>query len=302
MKNYGVIDLGTNTFHLLIASWKKGEGFREQVRERRFVKLGEEGLERLGPQAYQRGLQTMREFKQILDSHQVDQLRAIGTAALRTADNGLAFIQEVNEQTGIRVQLIDGDEEARLIHLGVIQAIPFDETPCLIMDIGGGSVELIVADQQEVHWAQSFPVGVAVLQRKFHHSDPIRQREVNALRRFLQQELKQLFPILESYPIHELVGASGTFEVLEELLPPDGVISLYTSFFSSSFYPFFQSILATTHQERLAMEKLPESRADMFVVAMLLLEFILRKTGAHRITVSKYAMKEGILWEMLSKE
>lgn len=298
MKNYGVIDLGTNTFHLLVAGWENGAGFREQCRERRFVKLGEEGLERIGPDAYRRGLQTVREFKRIMESCRVDHLRAIGTAALRTADNGMAFIREVAEQTGIRVQLVDGDEEARLIHLGVIQAIPFDDEPRMIMDIGGGSVELIIADQHEVHWAQSFPVGVAVLQRRFHQSDPITQREIKALRHFLQCELDALFPVVKRFAIDELVGASGTFEVLEDLLPVDGNNPLHTTFSTSVFHPFFRHILTTTHRERLDMEKLPDSRADMFVVALLLLEFILRKTGARRIAVSKYAMKEGVLWEM----
>ncbi|MEN0005954.1 MAG: hypothetical protein AAF798_17520, partial [Bacteroidota bacterium] len=124
-QRFAVIDLGTNTFHLLITEALPAGGFSEVYRERKFTQLAEEGIETIGAAALQRGLKALQHFKQQLTAHQVEQVRAFGTAALRTASNGPDFIRQVAEEIGIDIQLISGTEEARLIHLGVLQAVEF---------------------------------------------------------------------------------------------------------------------------------------------------------------------------------
>jgi len=299
MARYGVIDLGTNTFHLLIVEKRDAFSFVEIYRERRFIKLAEEGIERIGPAAYGRGLAAIRAYHAHMEQYGVERVRATGTAALRTASNGLQFIRQVGAETGIQVDLISGDEEARLIHLGVVQAIPFGREARLIMDIGGGSVEFIIADGQAVHWAGSFPVGLAVLNRRFHHSDPIEAEEISALHAFLERELLPLYKALERYPIFDLVGASGSFEILENMMTTreegDNKINLSCE----DFHALLSRFLPTSLDERLAIPQLPASRADMFIVALLLLEHVLRKSQASRIAISRYAMKEGMLYEMM---
>jgi exopolyphosphatase/guanosine-5'-triphosphate,3'-diphosphate pyrophosphatase len=219
MSNHkAVIDLGTNTFHLLIVAPDEQLGFREVFRERRFIKLAEGGIEYLSDAAVQRGLEALVDFKSELDRHQVVEVRAIGTAALRTARNGSAFIELVKDTTGIQIELIDGSEEARLIHLGVALATPLGTERGLIMDIGGGSVEFIIADVEKVYWAQSFPVGVAVLYERFHKNEPISEAEQMALKAFLKEQLRPLGNALDRYPCQDLLGASGTFDVLEDIL------------------------------------------------------------------------------------
>ncbi len=299
MARYGIIDLGTNTFHLLIVERQGGQPFVELYRERRFIKLAEEGIERIGAGAYARGLAAIRDYRGLMEQYGVDRMRATGTAALRTASNGPDFIREVAVETGIRVDLISGDEEARLIHLGVSQAVAFGPEDRLIMDIGGGSVEFIIADREEVHWAQSFPVGLAVLNRRFHHSDPIEATEMAALQAFLESELHPLYRALEQYPVSDLVGASGTFEVLENMVTHCREGAHEVSLCIEDFYGLLQRILPTTLEERLTIPELPASRVDMFIVALLLLEHVLRKSGARRIVISRYAMKEGMLYEMM---
>ena len=299
MARYGIIDLGTNTFHLLIVERQDGQAFVELYRERRFIKLAEEGIERIGAGAYARGLAAIRDYRGLMEQYAVDRMRATGTAALRTASNGSDFIRQVATETGIRVDLISGDEEARLIHLGVSQAVAFGHEDRLIMDIGGGSVEFIIADRAEVHWAKSFPVGLAVLNRHFHHSDPIEATEITALHAFLESELHPLYRALEQYPVSDLVGASGTFEVLENMVTHCNEGAHEVSLCIEDFHALLQRILPTTLEERLAIPGLPASRVDMFVVALLLLEHVLRKSGARRIVISRYAMKEGMLYEMM---
>lgn len=301
MKRFGVIDLGTNTFHLLIAEPDERGGFRELYRERHFIKLAEEGIEKIGAGAFERGLGAMQNFKSKLDDYQVVSARAIGTAALRTASNGMDFITQVKDLTGIEVQLITGDREAELIHTGVMQAVPVVEERMLIMDIGGGSVEFIIADQSEVFWAQSFPVGVAILYKNYHKSDPITIEEIENIHSFLNHQLKPLLAALETYPLQLLVGASGTFDVLENILVKNKSHPHHSHLAAHAFPAFYTKIIQTTIAERLSMEGMPAERADMIVVALVLLNYVLLNAQIQHVIISAFAMKEGILHEMMQE-
>ncbi len=301
MSRYAAIDLGTNTFHLLIAEEDGAGKIREIFRERRFVKLAEEGIGAIGLVAYQRGIDALQHYRQVLATHDVpaEQVCAFGTAALRTASNGTVFIREVQERTGIEIRLITGDREAELIYKGVILAVPPGEEPMLIMDIGGGSVEFIIADRQGVQWAQSFPVGVAVLYKRFHGHEPIRQEEIQAIHQFLKAHLAPLREALLRFPTQRLVGASGTFDVLQFFLGEERAHALNATIPADRFYPFCRQLLNMTDTERRNLKGLPLDRVDMIVVALILIEVVLEMAGIRLITVSAYAMKEGMLFEMM---
>ena len=302
-KRYAVIDLGTNTFHLLIAEAEASGKIKEVFRERRFVKLAEQGIDTIGSAPYKRGLETMLHFRRILAAHHVPvgQVRVFGTAALRTASNGQAFIQEVLDHTGIPIRLISGEREAELIHKGVIMAVPPTEERMLIMDIGGGSVEFIIADYQGIHWAQSFPVGVAVLYKNFHHHDPISPSEIDGIQQFLQQQLQPLQKALQAYPTQRLVGASGTFDVLQFFLCEEEAHLLNATIPAARFFPFFDQLVEMDAQQRRQMKGMPLDRVDMVVVALILIEQILKMAEIQEIVVSAYAMKEGMLYEMMRR-
>ena len=128
----------------------------------------------------------LKSFRIILDKLQIKKVKAIGTAALRTASNGQEFIDTVKKKYNISIELIDGNREAELIYKGVILAIPFQEKNYLLMDIGGGSVEFIIANKNKVLWAKSFPIGVAVLYKRFQHSEPILPEEVKGVKAFFR--------------------------------------------------------------------------------------------------------------------
>jgi len=290
-----VIDLGTNTFHLLIATCNSDEILTEVYRERVFVKLASNGIETIGAKPYQTAVYTMLSYKDTLDQYGITTIRAIGTAALRTATNGPDFVKEVFDKTNIKIELISGEEEARLIHKGVTHAVPFNEENMLIMDIGGGSVEFIIANQDGIKWAQSFPIGVAVLFQKFHHTDPITATEIQTMYSALTNLLSPLFQQLTNYPITALIGASGTFDIVEDFLAEDEKFPLYARIPIHKFHPFSQQLVQMTLAQRLEMEKLPDSRADLIVVALLLIEFIIEKSNINTIYTSAYAMKEGVL-------
>lgn len=298
MSKKAVIDLGTNTFHLLITDAKNDGTFVQIHRERHFVKLGENGVAEIGPAPYQRGINTLSAFKRILDENEVRQVRVFGTAALRTAVNGADFVREVKQKIDLDISLISGDEEARLICLGVRQAVPFSEEKVMIMDIGGGSVEFIIADEKDIFYAQSFPIGVSVLRSEFHKTEPVAPSEIHALQIHLTKVLHPLDEALKKYPVRNLIGASGTFDVLENLLEKEEENNLYSVLNSENFYPLYRRLLTTRLDQRMHMPGLPPDRADMIIVALILIDYILKLARIEKITVSAYAMKEGMLAEM----
>ena len=295
-----VLDLGTNTFHLLIAEPSPGGGWTTVVKHKIYVKLAEEGIHRIGDAAFTRGLEALRVFKKELDRANVpaSQIRAFGTAALRTAENAPDFIQQATGIIGVRPESIPGDREAELIHKGVRKAVPFPDNPVLIMDIGGGSVEFIIADRERVFWQQSFPVGAAVLWRSFHQNDPITAEEVQQVNDHLDTTLAPLWQALAQYPCPTLVGASGTFDVIDLfLLDPATKPALYGYIPVADFYPLYETLLHSTLAERRAMPELPEERVEMVVVALVLIRLVLQKAGILEIYTSVYALKEGMLEE-----
>lgn len=295
----GIIDCGTNTFHLLIADVEGNGQFNVLFKQRQYVRLGQQGLNLIGEQPFQRGITCISAFKKLMEEAKVDNFRAFGTEALRRASNGRDFIEAVNEATGIKIQLITGDEEARLIHLGVMQAVPPFKDKALIMDIGGGSVEFIICSEEEVFWARSFSIGVQVLYAAFQKNDPMSADDFAALETFLESILQPLFDALKQHKTPLLLGASGSFEVVEDFLVEQKTHPLYSVVPVESFYPLHHTMVHATLEERRNMPKLPAERVELIVVAFALIDFVIRKAGIRQIITSAYAMKEGILKEMM---
>lgn len=294
-----VIDMGTNTFHLMVVEWNAQGQWRPLFRHRIFVKLAEDGLHHISKAAFERGLRAMDDFRTQLEAVNIDpsEVTAFGTAALRSAGNAPEFLQQVHIQTGIRARVITGDEEARLIYLGVRQAVPWPESErVMIMDIGGGSVEFILADRNEIHWQRSFNVGVAVLHRLFHQNDPILPDEIAGMEYFLETELAPLWEALHSYPVQCLVGAAGAFDTIDIFaLDPAKKPLLYGCLSATAFEPVYRLFIGTTREERLAMPGLMPERQEMIVAAVVLIRFILRRAGIRDIYTSVYSMKEGMV-------
>lgn len=293
-----VIDCGTNTFHLLVVEITSGGEIRRVFKERRYVRLGQEGLDRIGEAPFRRGIECLRYFKEKMMELGTDDVCVFGTEALRRASNSQYFVEKTFAETGIQVQLISGQEEARFIHLGVMEAAPDFKGKGLIMDVGGGSVEFVVASRQQVFWAQSFPIGVQVLFSKFHRSDPISKTDLEEMEAFLEQSLRPLFEVLAKYETPHLLGASGSFEVVEGLLVKERQSPIHAIVEAAHFCQVSENIISATHAERLDNERIPNERVELIVVAFALIEFIIQRAGIRQIITSAYAMKEGVLLEM----
>jgi exopolyphosphatase / guanosine-5'-triphosphate,3'-diphosphate pyrophosphatase len=289
-----VIDLGTNTFNMLAAE-VDGNGFETLFRERFYVHLASDGIGKISEDAFQRGVDAMIFFSEVVKELQIENVRAIGTAALRTAQNGVDFVALVKKKTGISIEVIDGNQEAQYIFDGVKMAYPFGADYDLIMDIGGGSVEFIIANEKGYVWKQSFPIGVAVLKNRFHQNEPIAKSEIVAIYEHFDQILKPLFEALEKNPTRALVGASGTFDVLENNFSLEKIHPLHGIVSNEDAIAFFHEVKNKTLEERQNAENIPSERASMIVVAMVLLDYIIEKCKVTKVVSCAYALKEGVL-------
>ncbi|MBK6267246.1 exopolyphosphatase [Marivirga sp. S37H4] len=307
MDKIAVIDIGTNTFHLLVVE-VAGEDIQVIHKEKISVMLGKGGISeaRITDAAQSRALETLKYFKGKIEEYQVGKVFASATSAMRNAINGKEFVQKVLKETDIKINVISGKEEAQFIHKGVKKAMRIGQKPALIMDIGGGSVEFIVCDEQNIFWLESFEIGAQRLLDKFHKHDPISKIDINNLYGYLEEELKPLLNELKNWNPHELIGSSGTFDTLVDMAyarknkakPNNNSFSLGLD----EFQLLFDEIIHKNREERMAIPGMIEMRVDMIVVAICLIQFLLQHHEFNVIQVSTYALKEGVLEAIIQKE
>jgi exopolyphosphatase / guanosine-5'-triphosphate,3'-diphosphate pyrophosphatase len=305
---FAVMDLGTNTFHLLIADGTIHD-FRVIVREQVAVKLGEGGIDQglIMPAAFQRGLDTMRGFKDEIDANNVQFVRAVATSALRNASNGREFVDRVKEETGISIELITGEQEAAFIYEGTRAAGALSRENSLIMDIGGGSIEFIIGINERMLWKQSFEIGAARLMERFHHHDPIDPAAIEAMDRYLENTLIPLFDVAKQNPIHQLIGSSGSFETFAELAARrrDDNFDLekvknYVFDIEDLLY-VTDEMIRSNHAERESNELIIPVRTDMIVVSSVVTRYIINGLEIRNVALCTYSLKEGVLAEMMGR-
>lgn len=294
-----VIDLGSNTFHLLICEITADQSWIEIHKEREYVKLASGGIGVIDDMAQQRAIDSMARFAQQIKLHQVNKVKAIGTAALRESENGEALAQKLFEITGIPVEIIDGYKEAFYILAGIQSVLPALHEFGLIMDIGGGSVEFILYKENRVPFAQSFKVGVAVLHSIFHKSDPISHEEIIQLEEHLASILAPLTNHLKQVGKYYLIGASGSFEVLYDVLPKKEIATHWAELDATEILTSMDAVIHASSEERRLMKEIPPERIDYIVVAYLLIRFIYSTHPPQRLYYCEFAMKEGIVAEMM---
>lgn len=300
-----VIDLGTNTFHLLIAETAGNEPeilYKTNVP----VKLGEGRINDniIIPTAFERGINCLKDFSQTITKYKADKVRATATSAVRSAENGNDFVDAVKEQTGITIETISGDEEAALIYEGVKLSGAITDLS-LIMDIGGGSVEFILCDGEKLIWKKSYNIGAARLMQQFFKSDPISDEDKNAILFHVQNQLTDLFQICEKYQPKVLIGSAGAFETFTELISRKNNLKTDINTiktFEFNFDDYIEiagKLLNSTHQERAEMPGIIPLRVDMIVIAALITNYVLCRTKINQLTLSTYDLKMGVLASLI---
>lgn len=304
-KKIAVIDLGTNTFHILIASILEDD-FEVLFKEKQSVKIGQNGINKgiITPEAQKRGLRTLSLFKEIIDKENVSEVYATATSAIRNAKNGQEFVDLIKSKTGINVNVISGEEEAELIFSGVKSALEIGPKTSLIMDIGGGSVEFIICNNEKMLWKQSFEIGAQRLLDLFHYHDPIIPEEIINLETFLEEKLKPLNEAVKKYQPSVLIGSSGTFETLSDIFRinynDNHIYHTELPLPIKAYYKIQEEIKTKDKKERMGIPGMIEMRADMIVVACCLINYIIEKYKISNIRVSTYALKEGVLYNIVN--
>lgn len=295
-----ILDLGTNTFHLLIAEpglFRPVIIFQETIA----VKLGEGGISKkiIRRDAASRGLKAIKKFKTYIDQFESNEIKAVATSALRTASNGQEFINKVETETGIQVEFIEGEREAELIYYGVRRALNLTIDKALIMDIGGGSTEFILCDKNQILWKKSFEIGAARLMDQFHHTDPISKIEIEELTNHLNSILPELKTELIIHKPKLLIGSAGAFETFATLCDEEFMNTTQTSFTfnMNKVSEIFDWIIKSNHEERERSQSIIPVRVDMIVTATLLTSYVLSLHPFKAIQLSRYSLKEGLLFE-----
>jgi exopolyphosphatase / guanosine-5'-triphosphate,3'-diphosphate pyrophosphatase len=303
MKNrIAIIDMGTNTFHLLIADGEN-RSFNIIYRDRLSVKIGMGGINDgyITEDGIQRALLAMQSFRNVIAEHHIDTIYAFGTSAMRNASNGAEVAQRIHDITGIKVNIITGDLEAEYIYEGVKAALDMGtEDANLIIDIGGGSVEFIIGNQEKVFWKKSFEIGAQRLLELFQKHDPILQEEIVALDEYFETSLKDLFEQIDRYKPTIMVGSSGSFDTWSDIFCITHDIhktpeEIETPLTIQGFIEIYNDLIHKDRAQRMQIPGMIEMRVDMIVVAACLVRFLLERFAFNRIRVSTYSLKEGVL-------
>lgn len=304
---FAIIDLGTNTFNLLIAERLPNHTFKKIFNTKIAVKLGEGTINAgyIADAPFQRGINALKQYQQYLLDYNVEHTYAFATSAIRSASNGSEFIIQAKKVAGMSIKIIDGNEEAELIYHGNRMAVAMDRSVSLIMDIGGGSTEFILANHNTIFWKQSFLLGAARLLEKFNLSDPVTLKEINNFNQYLKQELAPLIEAIKLFKPAELIGSSGAFDSIVDII--DGKFNSgelnddKTEYaINLNHYNLISKIIKeSTIHERYQIKGLIDMRVDMIVISVLMIDFILNELDLTTMRVSTFSLKEGVISKKL---
>jgi exopolyphosphatase/guanosine-5'-triphosphate,3'-diphosphate pyrophosphatase len=302
------IDIGTNSFHLVIARPAGNNRFDVIDREKEVVRLGSGSgdMKRLAPEAIDRGVDVLRRFRRLVDSHGAE-LHAVATSAVREAENRDDFVRRAHDEAGVNVSVISGAEEARLIRLGVLQAVPAFEQRHLLVDIGGGSTEFVIGEGNAVLGARSLKLGAIRLTERFGLDRSVRRKTLEECRQFIRSYLTQVERMVKPLGFDIAVGSSGTIvnvaemvraargdapmlQVSGALIDVEGLNGVIDAL-----------IRADTVDERLEIPGLDAKRADIVLGGALVLEQSFALLDIEEMVVSDFALREGVLLDVLRR-
>lgn len=300
------IDIGSNSIHMIIAR-VEGDGTIETIaRSREMAKLGEETLSTgyLSEAVQERGLAALKRLKAIADAQNVTDIVAVATSATREARNGENFIARVLDETGIDARIISGVEEGRLIYLGAREVFPFGLQTAMIVDIGGGSVEFVIADQRRDYDIQSLKLGVRRLHELYTLAEPAEAGEVAALEKFIRSKLVPVTRAAQNHPFDVLIATSGTGGALARITTAMQSGKAGTSSERIPLKALDQTVKHLLTLNSAQLERVPElddKRRETIVVGGVLLRTILQTLKADSYQFCDAALREGMIVDYLER-
>src|SRR3954447_17240927 len=296
------LDLGSNSFHLLVADVHPDGTFEPVSREKEMLRLGDDVARygRISESSADRAVASVRRLRQLADGLDVQEVIAKATSAIRTAANGSELVDRIEAETGVEIEVIDGLEEARLIFAAVRASIVLEPAPALCVDIGGGSVELVGGDAAGLRWATSVTLGVGRLTAELVQSDPPSKADRDALERRIRAELHPVVDEIRSRAPHMAVGLSGTINDLARLAAAgdDGDVPASANALritGERLRALQHRIVRMTTAERRRLPGIEEKRAELLPAGATLLAIIFDVFGINEMVTSDWALREGIV-------
>jgi exopolyphosphatase/guanosine-5'-triphosphate,3'-diphosphate pyrophosphatase len=289
------IDVGTNSFHLLIARVGADGSVESLERAKEMVRLGDSAFRGyIAPEAFQLGVETIRRFRGIAERAACDAIIAVATSAVREADNGGDFVRAIRDESGIELTVIRGDEEARLIYLGARSSLHLAGKRALIVDIGGGSVELIVGDARQSFYSTSLKLGVLRLLEQWKPSDPITPDQRARLAEELHRALEVPAAAIRRIGFDLFAMTSGTARQVADLIPATTPEKPRRVAFRD-LYALEDRLCLSTAPERARIVGLDGKRVDSIIPGVILVRSLLEMMHADEYILCDAALREGLV-------
>jgi exopolyphosphatase/guanosine-5'-triphosphate,3'-diphosphate pyrophosphatase len=296
------IDIGSNSIHMIVARIDGEGSFDIIAREKEMVRLGERSLAEgvLGEDAQRRGLDTLANFRKIAEGYGVSEIIANATSAVRESRNGPDFIDRVRDEAGVDARIIEGVEEGRLIYLGVREVFDFGARRALIIDIGGGSVELVLADQRREYIVRSLKLGVRRLHDTFLHRDPPAKADLDALRAHVRATVAPVVEAVAHRGFDVVLGTSGTARALAKITATrTGGSETHVS--RTELGRTVASLAKMTAEERAQAPGIDDKRRDAILEGAILMHTLLDAFGARGFDYCDAALREGMIIDYLER-
>ncbi len=296
------IDLGSNSFHMIIVEVSASGTFQVIDREKEMVRLGADTLSsgRLPAAAMKRGLAALSKYKRLAQTHGVDKILAVATSAIREARNGEDFLERVGREIGFWPRVVSGEQEGRLIYLAALHSVHLEGKRALVIDLGGGSVEMALGEGSRLERVLSEKLGVLRMTERFVKSDPLSAKDEGKLVAHVEETLAGKLEKLREAGFERVVGSSGTILALASLAleeqgekPPETLH--HASVSAAALRAVRKRLVASQFRERVKMAGMDERRADIIVAGAVVFDEIARRLGVSELTLSEWSLREGIL-------
>ena len=304
---HAAIDIGTNSFHMVVARGLDDGGFEVITTMKEMVRLGQGSgeMKQLADEAIERGVACLTRMAAVAATHGAD-VTAVATSATREAENRQVFIDRVLAETGITVEVISGFEEARLIHLGVLQALPVYDKRLLLVDIGGGSTEFLVGRGADVLQVRSMKLGAIRLTERFFADGEAKPRRVRRCSAHVAATLTSVAAEMQKEGHEVAIGSSGTIGAIASMIAAErgeeiGDLNGFR-FSAEELSALVSTVISTAPSQRRRLPGLDSRRADIIVGGALLLEGIFEAFAIETMTVSTYALREGVLFDRMAAD
>ncbi|TVQ15576.1 MAG: Ppx/GppA family phosphatase [Balneolaceae bacterium] len=307
-RRIAAIDLGTNSFHAVIVDIYPDGSFSTVDTLKEMICLGKDGVGRmLSHSEMDLGIDTLKKIKTLCVHQNVEKILAYATSAIREAENGGVFIQRAIDELQIKIMAIPGIKEAELVAYAVQHGMQLGNIPHLIMDIGGGSTEFIIADNKEIFFKDSKKLGVSRMTADYIKHDPVTKSEIGLLSTYYQKRLIDIRKGLERYPTDVLIGSSGTMQNIASMIAAMKNLSTSVTlnefeYSAEDFMKLYNSFIKLNRKKRLTIPGLDAKRVDFIIAGMILVKQVIEVFGIVRIKTSVQAMREGIIVSYIHQE